>query len=78
MGEPSKVLLLEKVIEIIKRNNLIENVNATGQYTKYLLQKPFRSLTSTAIYRSNGQILTLRGFIAEWPERLVKTLPQSN
>lgn len=30
MGEPSKVILLEKVVEIIKRDKLIENVRVTG------------------------------------------------
>jgi len=31
MGEPSKVLLLEKVIEVIKRDSLLENVQITGE-----------------------------------------------
>jgi len=31
MGEPSKVLLLEKVIEVIKRDRLLENVQASGR-----------------------------------------------
>jgi 4-aminobutyrate aminotransferase-like enzyme len=30
MGEPSKVVLLEKVIDVIKRDKLIENVKVTG------------------------------------------------
>ena len=34
MGEPSKVILLEKVVEIIRRNKLIENVNVTGSCLK--------------------------------------------
>lgn len=32
MGEPSKVILLEKVVEIIKRDKLIENVRVTGSF----------------------------------------------
>jgi len=31
MGEPSKVMMLEKVVEIIKRDNLLDNVNASGK-----------------------------------------------
>jgi 4-aminobutyrate aminotransferase/(S)-3-amino-2-methylpropionate transaminase len=31
MGEPSKVLLLEKVVEVIKRDKLLENVQASGK-----------------------------------------------
>lgn len=30
MGEPSKVVLLEKVIEVIKRDKLMDNVKTTG------------------------------------------------
>lgn len=30
MGEPSKVLLLDKVIEVIKRDNLLSIVQASG------------------------------------------------
>lgn len=31
MGEPSKVLLLEKVVEVIKRDNLLSIVQASGK-----------------------------------------------
>ncbi len=31
MGEPSKVLLLDKVIEVIKRDNLLSIVQASGR-----------------------------------------------
>jgi 4-aminobutyrate aminotransferase / (S)-3-amino-2-methylpropionate transaminase len=31
MGEPSKVLLLEKVVEVVKRDKLLENVQVTGK-----------------------------------------------
>ncbi len=31
MGEPSKVLLLERVIEVIKRDKLLDNVQAAGK-----------------------------------------------
>ncbi|XP_065564125.1 4-aminobutyrate aminotransferase, mitochondrial-like [Artemia franciscana] len=31
MGEPSKILLLEKIIAIIKRDNLLQNVQACGE-----------------------------------------------
>jgi hypothetical protein len=36
MGEPSKVILLEKVIEVIKRDKLIENVKVTGSSVNFL------------------------------------------
>ena len=30
MGEPSKVQILQKILEVIKRDNLLKNVNETG------------------------------------------------
>jgi 4-aminobutyrate aminotransferase/(S)-3-amino-2-methylpropionate transaminase len=35
MGEPSKVVLLEKVIDVIKRDKLIENVKVTGSSVNF-------------------------------------------
>lgn len=31
MGEPSKILLLEKVVQVVQRDNLLENAQITGQ-----------------------------------------------
>ena len=31
MDEPSKVILLEKVIEVIRRDNLLKNASDTGK-----------------------------------------------
>lgn len=41
MGEPSKVLLLEKVVQVIKRDQLLENARITGE----ILQTGLRQLT---------------------------------
>ena len=30
MGEPTKLLLLEKVVEVVKRDKLVENTKAIG------------------------------------------------
>lgn len=30
MGEPSKIQILNKILEIIKRDNVLENVQSTG------------------------------------------------
>jgi 4-aminobutyrate aminotransferase-like enzyme len=35
MGEPSKVVLLEKVIDVMKRDKLIENVKVTGSSVNF-------------------------------------------
>lgn len=37
MGEPAKVVLLEKVIEVIKRDKLLENVQAAGNHLDTLI-----------------------------------------
>ncbi|KAI6170541.1 4-aminobutyrate aminotransferase, mitochondrial [Aphelenchoides bicaudatus] len=34
MGEPTKLVVLEKVVEIIKRDNLVEKTKAVGDYLK--------------------------------------------
>ena len=40
MGDPTKLLLLEKAVEIIKRDNLLENVASVGS----MFQKGLRDL----------------------------------
>jgi 4-aminobutyrate aminotransferase/(S)-3-amino-2-methylpropionate transaminase len=32
MGEPAKLVVLEKVVEIIKRDNLVEKTRVVGKY----------------------------------------------
>lgn len=46
MGEPTKVILLEKAIEVIKRDNLLKNVRNIGEE----LQKGLRDLEVIEIF----------------------------
>lgn len=49
MGEPAKVVLLDKVIEVIKRDDLLSLVQASGNVDSHLsylfIDKNFRFLT---------------------------------
>jgi 4-aminobutyrate aminotransferase-like enzyme len=38
MGEPTKLVVLEKVVDIIKRDNLVETTKAVGDYLKQNLE----------------------------------------
>lgn len=53
MGDPTKLLLLEKAIEVIKRDNLIENVSTVG----VVFQKGLRELQS----KYSSKMLNVRG-----------------
>lgn len=39
MGDPGKIFLLEAVLKVIKQNNLLKNVQVTGQKLKQGLHK---------------------------------------
>ena len=39
MGDPIKLVMLEKVLDVIKREKLIKKVNQTGEYLMGHLQK---------------------------------------
>ncbi|VDD88362.1 unnamed protein product [Enterobius vermicularis] len=53
MGDPTKLMLLEKAIEVIKRDNLIENVSNLGT----MFQKGLRELQRTY----SSKMLNVRG-----------------
>lgn len=53
MGDPTKVLLLEKAVEVIKKEKLLENVNNVGA----LFQKGLRELES----KYSSKIMNVRG-----------------
>nr|XP_006819195.1 PREDICTED: 4-aminobutyrate aminotransferase, mitochondrial-like [Saccoglossus kowalevskii] len=38
MGDPSKIILLEKVVEVIQNNDLVQNVKETGDYLLHKLE----------------------------------------
>ena len=66
MGDPSKVLLLEKVVEVIKRDNLLSIVQASGTVChgsakRDLLKTPFSFSPNRqeAYGRSDGHVKTL-------------------
>lgn len=62
MGEPSKVLLLEKVVEVIKRDQLLENAKITGKPREILHKEAvlnkitFRWNTSTGFKATNRPV----------------------
>lgn len=37
MGEPTKLVVLEKVVEVIRRDNLVEKTKVVGDYLKQKL-----------------------------------------
>lgn len=60
MGDPGKLLLLEEVLNVIKQQNLLENVRKTGEKLKaglVQLQNEFPSLVNSA--RGRGTFLAI-------------------
>lgn len=60
MGDPGKMILLEKIIGIIQKNRLLENVKSTGEYVLGQLkemEKEFAPLVHSA--RGRGTFLAV-------------------
>ncbi|CAH1127693.1 unnamed protein product [Ceutorhynchus assimilis] len=67
MGDPGKVIILEKCLKIIMRDKLIENVCSTGKYTLECLEQ-IQSDFCPTIHSVRGRG-TFIAFTAETPEK---------
>lgn len=75
MGEPSKILLLEAFIKVLKQQNLLDNVNKTGQVLKtglLQLEKEFPNLIHSV--RGRGTFLAFHAQNAKLRDDIVARL----
>ncbi|CAB3242147.1 unnamed protein product [Arctia plantaginis] len=78
MGDPSKLILLEQVLKVIKQNNLIENANKTGQVLKnglLKLEKEFPNLVNSV--RGRGTFLSFNTSNTEVRDKILSNLRQN-
>lgn len=78
MGDPGKLLLLEAILNVIKRDNLLDNVNRVGKKLKNGLlqaQKEFPALLNSA--RGRGTFLAINCATAKLRDDLVNRLKQN-
>ncbi|CAG9760848.1 unnamed protein product [Ceutorhynchus assimilis] len=75
MGDPGKVILLEKYLEIIKRDKLLENVRSTGKYTLECL-KQIQSEFAPFIHsvRGRGTFIALTAETTEKRDEIIRRL----
>lgn len=77
MGDPGKVLILERVIKVIKEQCLLDQVNATGKVLKsglHELEKEFPHLLHSV--RGRGTFLAVNATKAELRDDIVKKIKQ--
>lgn len=77
MGDPGKLLLLEAILDVIKRDNLLENVTRVGNKLKSGLlqaQKDFPELLNSA--RGRGTFLAINCTTPKLRDDLVNRLKQ--
>lgn len=75
MGDPGKVILLEKIIEIIERDKLLEHVQKTGEYLLCRLkemEKEFSPIFHSA--RGKGTFIAITGETPQRRDELVAKL----
>lgn len=77
MGDPGKLVLLEKILSVIKRDSLLENVNKVGNKLKaglHAAEKEFPALLNSA--RGRGTFLAINCSTPELRDDLVYRLKQ--
>ncbi|XP_034937989.1 4-aminobutyrate aminotransferase, mitochondrial [Chelonus insularis] len=75
MGDPSKLILLETIIEIIQRDNLLEKVSKVGQYTLEkleTLEKEHSNIINSS--RGRGTFIAFNGATPEIRDSIIKKL----
>ncbi|RZC33222.1 4-aminobutyrate aminotransferase, mitochondrial-like [Asbolus verrucosus] len=75
MGDPSKLILLETIIRVIKEQNLLENVQKTGKKLKdglLSLEKEFSHLVNSA--RGRGTFLAINAVDVKLRDDILKRL----
>ncbi|KAL1494315.1 hypothetical protein ABEB36_009931 [Hypothenemus hampei] len=75
MGDPGKVILLEKIIEIISRDNVLENVRQTGEYILQHLQvmeQQFAPLIHST--RGRGNFIAVTAATSEKRDEIIEKL----
>ncbi|CAG9585485.1 unnamed protein product [Danaus chrysippus] len=71
MGDPGKLILLEKVLNVIKNEKLLENVNETGNVLKcglHQLEKEFPNLVNSV--RGRGTFLAFNSCTTECRDKI--------
>ncbi|CAD6241101.1 GSCOCG00009136001-RA-CDS [Cotesia congregata] len=75
MGDPSKLIMLEAIVNIIQRDNLLEKVSKVGEYTLDNLKKIEKEF-STVINSSRGRgtFIAFNGATPQIRDQIVKKL----
>jgi 4-aminobutyrate aminotransferase/(S)-3-amino-2-methylpropionate transaminase len=77
-GDPGKLLILEKVLEVVKREKLLVNVNKTGAVLKQGLldaQKDFPAILNST--RGRGTFLAINAKDAKTRDAIVGNLKKN-
>lgn len=77
MGDPSKLILLDTALDVIKRENLIAQACVTGEYLKrglHALEKDFCCLINSV--RGRGTILAFNAAKPELRDQILVKLKQ--
>ncbi|KAF9413155.1 hypothetical protein HW555_008509 [Spodoptera exigua] len=78
MGDPSKLILLEKVIQVIKNDNLLQLVEETGKVLKcglYKLECEFPAMMNSV--RGRGTFLAFNVVKPNLRDNIIKTMKQN-
>lgn len=78
MGEPSKIILLESVLKVIKQENLLAQVDETGKVLKkglLELEKEFPNHINSV--RGRGTFLAFNAAKTELRDKILAKLKQS-
>ncbi|XP_046425217.1 4-aminobutyrate aminotransferase, mitochondrial [Neodiprion fabricii] len=75
MGDPGKLLLLEVVLDVIKRDNLLENASRVGDYTlKQLISMENEFSNQISATRGRGTFIAFSCSSAKLRDEIVKKL----
>lgn len=73
MGDPSKLILLEKIVDIIGQENLLERVSRVGSYTLNELMKIQNEFSNSInSVRGRGTFIAFDCATTEFREALIK------
>lgn len=75
MGDPSKLIMLEAIVQVIHRDNLLDRVAKIGQYTLEqlkLIEQENSSIINSS--RGRGTFIAFNGATAEIRDKIVKKL----
>lgn len=75
MGDPSKLIFLEAIIQVIQRDNLLERVSKVGKYTLAqlkILENEFSSIISCS--RGRGTFIAFNAASPEIRDKIIRKL----